>query len=141
MIRTRGLAHLNLNVRDIERSTRFYCELFELELLHQYEGPMGKHPWGRQIALSTPGADDVLALSQVPGEPIGPAGCNHFGFTLVRDEDLDQAIADAERLGGRLVRRGAEEVDSIVERFAYIEDPDGYIFELNAQRVLLARKR
>jgi predicted enzyme related to lactoylglutathione lyase len=59
----------------------------------------------------------------------------------VNDDDLDHAIADAERLGGRLVRRGAEEVDSIVERFAYIEDPDSYIFELNAQRVLLARKR
>ena len=141
MIRTRGLAHLNLNVRDIERSTRFYRELFGLELLHDYEGPMGKHRWGRQVALSTPGAADILALSQAPGEPIGPAGCNHFGFTLVSDADLDQAIADAERLGGRLVRRGSAEVDSIVERFAYLEDPDGYVFELNAQRVLLARKR
>ncbi len=53
------------------------------------------------------------------------------------DEDLDEAIAEA----GRLVQRGSAEVDSIVERFADLEDPDGYIFELNAQRVLLARKR
>jgi catechol 2,3-dioxygenase-like lactoylglutathione lyase family enzyme len=141
MIRTRGLAHLNLNVTDIECSMRFYRELFGLELLHDYEGPMGKHPWGRQVALSTPGAADILALSQVPGEPIGPAGCNHFGFTLISEDDLDQAIADAERLGGRVVRSGSGEVDSIVERFAYLEDPDGYVFELNAQRVLLARKR
>ena len=141
MIPIRGLAHINLNVRNIERSTSFYREMFGLELLHDYEGPMGNHPWGRQVALSTPGAADILALSQVPGEPIGPGGCNHFGFILVTDDDLEQAIADAERLGGRLVRRDSVEVDSLVERLAYIEDPDGYIFELNAQRVLLARKR
>jgi catechol 2,3-dioxygenase-like lactoylglutathione lyase family enzyme len=82
MIRTRGLAHLNLNVTDIERSTRFYRELFGLELLHDYQGPMGKHPWGRQVALSTPGADDVLALSQVPGEPIGPRDAITSGLRL-----------------------------------------------------------
>ena len=140
MVHTRGLSHINLNVSDIERSTRFYTEVFGLELLHEYEGPMGRHPWGRQIALSTPGAADVIALSQVPGEPIGPAGVNHFGFNLVTDDDLDDAIAAVECAGGRLRRRDQDEVDSMVERYAYVEDPDGYVIELNPQRVLLSRK-
>jgi len=54
MIRRQELAHLNLNVRDIERSTRFCRELFGLALLHEYEGQMGKHPWERQVALNWP---------------------------------------------------------------------------------------
>jgi len=141
MVRTRGLSHINLNVSDIERSKRFYSEVFGLEVLHDYEGRMGKHPWGRQLVLSTPGAQDLIALSQVPGEPIGPGGVNHFGFTLLTDDDLDDAIAAIERAGGRLRRRAQDEVDSIVERYAYVEDPDGYVIELNPQRVLLSRKR
>ncbi len=56
MIRTRGLAHLNLNVRDIERSKRFCRELFGLELLHDYQGPTGKHQ----------GEDRSHSVHQVP---------------------------------------------------------------------------
>jgi catechol 2,3-dioxygenase-like lactoylglutathione lyase family enzyme len=140
MIRTRGLSHINLNVTDIERSMRFYRETFGFELLHDYAGPIGDHPWGRQVVMSTPGASDLIALSQIPGDPIGPAGINHFGLSLLSDDDLDDAIAQVERAGGRLVRRGSAEVDNIIERFVYVQDPDGYILELNAQRVLLARK-
>ena len=141
MILTRGLSHLNLNVTDIERSVRFYRDVFGMELLSDYSGPMGKHPAGRQVALSTPGARDVIALSQVPGEPIGPAGVNHFGFTLTTDDNLDEAISDVERAGGKLVGRGSAEVDGILGRFAYVADLDGYVIELNCQRVLLAKKR
>lgn len=141
MIRTRGLSHINLNVGDIERSVRFYREVFGLEVLHDYEGPMGPHPWGSQVVLSTPGACDLIAITHVPGDPVGPAGINHFGFNLIDDADIDEAIAAAERAGGTLVRRGSAEIDGIVERFAYVSDPDGYVIELNAQRVLLSRKK
>jgi catechol 2,3-dioxygenase-like lactoylglutathione lyase family enzyme len=141
MIPTRGLSHINLNVADIERSINFYHAVFGLEVLHRHEGPMGPHPWGRQVVLSTPGASDLIALSNVPGEPIGPAGVNHFGFNLVSDGDLDRAIEETLRAGGSLIKRGAAEVDGIVERFAYVSDPDGYVIELNAQRVLLGRRR
>jgi catechol 2,3-dioxygenase-like lactoylglutathione lyase family enzyme len=141
MIRTRGLGHINLNVSDIERSVRFYRELFGLEVLMEYEGPMGEHPWGRQIALSTPGADDVIALSQVPEVPIGPAGVNHFGFNLVSNDEVASAIDEVVRAGGKLVSKHTHEIDGNVEHNAYLTDPDGYVLELNAQRFLLARKR
>jgi catechol 2,3-dioxygenase-like lactoylglutathione lyase family enzyme len=141
MIRTRGLSHINLNVSDIERSVRFYRELFGLEVLMEYEGPMGEHSWGRQVALSTPGANDVIALSQVPGVPIGPAGMNHFGLNLVSDDDVAAAVAEVVHAGGKLVSEYTHETDGIVEHNAYVADPDGYVLELNAQRFLLARKR
>jgi catechol 2,3-dioxygenase-like lactoylglutathione lyase family enzyme len=140
MIRTRGLGHINLNVSDLERSKRFYCELFGLEVLMEYEGPMGEQPTGRQVALSTPGANDVIALSQVPGVPIGSGGVNHFGFNLVADEDVDAAVAEAVRAGGRLIREHTSKSNGVVEHNAYVADPDGYVVELSAQAVLLARK-
>ena len=141
MVRTHGLSHINLNVADAERSIRFYRELFGMEAIHDYEGPIGPHPRGRQVVLSTPGAEDLIAITQIPGEPVGPAGMSHFGFTLMSNDDVEAATAEAERLGGAVKRRGSAEVDGIVERFAYVADPDGYVIELNAQRVLLARKR
>ena len=141
MIPTRGLSHINLNVSDVARSMRFYRELFGMELVHDYEGPIGPHPHGRQAVLSTPGAEDLIALTYIPGNEIGPAGMNHFGFTLMSNDDVERAAAEAERLGGVVKRRGSAEVDGIAERFAYVADPDGYVIELNAQRVLIGRKR
>ena len=106
-----------------------------------YEGAMGEHPSGRQIALSTPGAHDVLALSQVPGVPIGAGGMNHFGFTLTSNDDIDDAVLQVQRAGGKLIRRTRSEQDGILEDNAYLTDPDGYVIELSAQQQLLSRKR
>ena len=141
MIRTRGLSHLNLNVADVARAMRFYRELFGMEVIHDYEGPIGRHPQGRQVVLSTPGAEDLIALTHIPGEPVGPAGVNHFGFTLMSTDDVDRAVEEAIAAGGTLKRRVEAEVDGTLERFAYVTDPDGYSIELNAHRVLLGMKR
>ena len=127
MIETVGLAHINLNVGNIGRAMRFYQEVFGLELLTDYRGPMGTHPYGRQVILSTPGARDVVALSQIEGEPIGPAGVNHFGFNLMRDEDVDAAIAAVENAGGKLIKRQEYVANGITEHNAYVTDPDGYV--------------
>ena len=141
MIRTRGLSHINLNVANVARSMRFYRELFGMVVVLDYEGPIGSHPQGRQVVLSTPGAGDLIAITHIPGEPVGPAGVNHFGFTLMSTDDVDRAVEEAIAAGGSLKKRAEAEVDGTVERFAYVTDPDGYSIELNAQRVLLGMKR
>jgi catechol 2,3-dioxygenase-like lactoylglutathione lyase family enzyme len=140
MVRTRGLSHINLNVSDIERSARFYQEVFGLELLTDYAGPMGPHPHGRQLIFSTPGCADVIALSQVQGVPVGAGGLSHWGLNLERDEDVDDAIAQVVNAGGKLLSREEYEFEGLRERHAYVADPDGYVIELNAQRVQLSRK-
>ncbi len=140
MIRTRGLSHINLNVSDIERSARFYQQVFGLELLTDYHGPMGQYPRGRQMIFSTPGCEDVIALSKVDGASIGGGGLSHWGLNLERDDDVDNAIAQVVAAGGRLLSRDEYEFEGIRERHAYVADPDGYVIELNAQRVQLSRK-
>jgi lactoylglutathione lyase len=140
MIRTRGLSHINLNVSDVERSAHFYQQVFGLELLVDYAGPMGPHPYGRQMIFSTPGSSDLIALSQVEGVPVGTGGMNHWGLNLEREDDVDEAVAQVIRAGGKLLKREEYEFDGMREPQAYVTDPDGYVIELCAQHVLLGRK-
>jgi catechol 2,3-dioxygenase-like lactoylglutathione lyase family enzyme len=92
------------------------------------------------MIFSTPGCTDVIALSQVEGAPVGGGGLSHWRLNLERDEDVDAAIAELVRAGGKLLSRDEYEVEGIRERHAYVADPDGYVIELNAQRVQLSPK-
>ena len=62
MIKARGLHHINLNVRDIGRSLKFYQEAFGLEV-DFWEGK-------KMVFLHSPGAHDTITRQ-------GPLGCLH----------------------------------------------------------------
>ena len=121
-IRTEGLTHLHLAVRDLDQSLRFYQGVFGMqELFREGEG---------MVFLRTPGAADTVTLRRSASSNDRPGdggGIGHFGFRLVDEEDLDRAIEEVERAGGRLIRRG-EHPDG--QPFAYVTDPDGYMIEL-----------
>jgi catechol 2,3-dioxygenase-like lactoylglutathione lyase family enzyme len=122
LIRHEGLTHIHLVVRDMARSLRFYRDVFGLE--EQYRA--GPH----LIFLRSPGARDTITLNDSPEEVAragDSGGIAHFGFRLASKDDLSAGIAEAERAGGRLVRRGEHEPG---HPFAYIADPDGYVIEL-----------
>jgi catechol 2,3-dioxygenase-like lactoylglutathione lyase family enzyme len=122
MIRTRGLYHIHLVVRDLARSLRFYQGVFGLEELFR-DGP-------KMVFLRTPGAQDLITLNEdaAEAEHAGESGgIAHFGFKLADDADLGAAIAAVEAAGGRLLRRGEHAPGA---PFAYVADPDGYAIEL-----------
>ena len=122
MIKTQGLTHIHLVVRDLERSLRFYQSVFGMEERFR-DGP-------KMVFLNTPGSPDLITLNEDPAE-VQLAGVNggvaHFGFRLADSADLDAAIADVEAQGGKLIRRGEHAPGA---NFAYIQDPDGYVIEL-----------
>lgn len=122
MIRTQGLAHIHLVVRDLERSLAFYKDVFGMD--EQFRvGPC-------MVFLSTPGSEDLITLNQDPGEAHLAGmngGVNHFGFRLSPPADFDGAIREVEDAGGKLVSRGEH---SPGVTFAYVADPDGYVIEL-----------
>ena len=133
MPRTRGLAHVNLHVGDLDYSIRFYVGVFGLELLSEGKELVeraGQVVEMRQALLSTPGCDDLLALTYAPLLPIGNAGINHIGFTFESDDDVRTAVGNVRRYGGRIIREGEREEAGIQEAFAYVQDPDGYKIEL-----------
>ncbi len=122
MIKTQGLTHIHLVVRDLERSLRFYQGVFGMEERFR-DGP-------KMVFLNTPGSQDLITLNEDPAE-VQLAGVNggvaHFGFRLLDSTALDAAIADVEAACGKLIRRGEHAPGAT---FAYIQDPDGYVIEL-----------
>jgi catechol 2,3-dioxygenase-like lactoylglutathione lyase family enzyme len=122
VVETYGLTHIQLAVSDIERSVYFYQEVLGArELFRHGDG------W---MFMSVPGARDVLTLRRWDGTGDRPGNMGaiaHFGFRLKNAADLDVAIADAERAGGKLLGRGQHGAG---EPFAHVADPDGYDIEI-----------
>jgi catechol-2,3-dioxygenase len=121
MIRTLGLTHIHLAVRDLDRATAFYKAVFGMEEMPRGEGGM--------VFLRTPGAFDTITLRQaVDDEVVGSGGgLDHFGFRLHQSSDLDAAIEAIQSAGGTLVERG-EHAPGV--GYAYVADPEGYVIEL-----------
>jgi catechol 2,3-dioxygenase-like lactoylglutathione lyase family enzyme len=118
MIRTYGLTHISLAVRDIERSLRFYKQLFGATEVYRDDG---------EVQLQTPGSKDVIALERRPRDAGKSAGMAHFGFRLVDARDIDAAVAEVARAGGKLLRGGEFGPG---QPYAYVADPDGYEIEI-----------
>ena len=121
MVKTKGLYHLHLHVADLDRSLRFYTQVFGMKELFR-DGPS-------MVFLQTPGSNDLLTLNGDPSESRKagvPAGVDHFGFELAEGQSLDDAIAQVEKAGGKLLRRSGP----TGRQYAYLTDPDGYTIEL-----------
>ena len=118
MVKTFGLTHIALAVRDVERSLRFYQELFGVEVLFRD---------ARTIQVTTPGCHDVIVFEESGASPGVAGGVAHFGFRLTSAADIGLAVSEAERAGGKVLRRGEF---SPGFPYAYVEDPDGYEIEI-----------
>ena len=118
MIRTLGLTHLALTVTDLERSFRFYHEVFGMEAVHRHE---------QFLQAQTPGAHDVLVLEQGNDGAGTSGGIKHFGFQLEDARDIDAAATAIERAGGTIKYRGEF---CPGEPYVFFTDPDGYEVEV-----------
>jgi len=118
LIRTYGLTHLSLAVKDLERTLRFYRKVFGAKVYWREEG---------SAQVKTPGCHDVIAFEERKRGVGKTGGINHFGFRLVDPKDIDKAVKDAVAAGGKLLRRGdfAPGVP-----YAFVADPDGYEVEI-----------
>jgi catechol 2,3-dioxygenase-like lactoylglutathione lyase family enzyme len=121
MIRTQGLTHIHLAVRDLPRSVSFYTTVLGME-------SDASRSNDTMVFLRTPGAQDTLTLRlAAPDEAVGSGGgVDHFGFRLQDRGDLDEAIRLIEAAGGRLLERG-EHAPGVP--YAYVADPEGYVLE------------
>ena len=118
MIRTFGLTHIALAVRDVARSSRFYQDVFGAVEVYRQDG---------FAQLQTPGARDVLVLEEAPDRAGTPGGVAHFGFRLTDPADIDAARNAVEQAGGHVKKQG-EFVPG--EPYLFATDPDGYEFEI-----------
>jgi catechol 2,3-dioxygenase len=119
VIETEGLTHLHFFVSDLDRSLAFYRDVFGLQEVFR-DGP-------KMVFLRPPNSSDSITLNEVPEKAGIAGGVDHFGFRLVDKSQLDRAIEEVERAGGRLIERGEHAPGS---PYAYVADPDGYTIEL-----------
>lgn len=115
-VKTRGLSHLAINVADMDRSIKFYTDMFEMEVVRRT----------RDIAfLHTPGSHDNLAIFKASG-PVNPSGMAHFGFA-VDEVNFNRAM---DYIRTNKIRTMTDQA-TITDRFIYIMDPDGYVIQIS----------
>ena len=117
-VRTFGLTHVALAVRDPQRSLRFYQAV--LGVVPVYEDP-------NFVQAQTPGSRDVMVFERKPRRAGKPGGVAHFGFRLRRPSDIARACEAVKSAGG-VIRDQGEFIPG--EPYVFFNDPDGYEVEI-----------
>jgi len=118
VIKTYGLTHLALAVRDLRRASKFYRQVFGAVEVYKSDG---------FVQLQTPGSRDVLVFEEKQKGAGMSGGIAHFGFRLQRPKDIDAAARAVKKAGGRIKEQG-EFVPG--EPYLFAADPDGYQIEI-----------
>ncbi len=119
MIKTYGLTHVAVAVRDPQRTARFYQDVFGCVEVYKSDD---------FVQLQTPGTRDVLVFEKRdPGKVGTSGGIAHFGFRLQNVGDIDAAAEAVTRAGG-VVKDKGEFCPG--EPYLFASDPDGYEIEI-----------
>jgi lactoylglutathione lyase len=133
---TTSFGHVGHCVTDLERSRRFYVELFGFEALNEIEVP--DTPSDRLLRVPAPVGlraaylrkdGFVLELMEFrrPGNPpaaervVNQPGLTHLSFSV---DDVDAVTARVEELGGQVL------ADTHIGTAVFLRDPDGQLIEL-----------
>jgi len=117
-IRTHGLTHLALGVRDVDRAFAFYERVFGMVAIYRSDS---------FVQGQTPGTRDVVVFETATSRVGESAGIAHFGFRLVDPSAIDDAARAIEAAGGTVEEKG-EFVHG--EPYLFARDLDGYLFEV-----------
>lgn len=118
-IKTYGLTHVALAVRDARRAAKFYQQVFGAVVV--YKGD-------RFVQVQIPGTRDVIVFEERDRAKVGKSGgIAHFGFRLQDPADIDAAARAVKRAGGRVKSQG-EFVPG--EPYVFASDRDGYEIEI-----------
>jgi catechol 2,3-dioxygenase-like lactoylglutathione lyase family enzyme len=118
MVKTYGLTHVAVAVRDLDRTQAFYAAILGAEVVYRDAG---------FLQMQTPGSRDVLVFEKNAAKAGKAGGVLHFGFRLRRAEDIDAARAVVKEAGGTITETG----DFIPgEPYLFATDPDGYTIEI-----------
>ena len=117
-VRTHGLTHFAIAVRDPRRSFDFYRAV--LGVIAVYEDDSF-------IQAQTPGSRDVLVFERNARAAGKQGGVAHFGFRLTRAADIERARVAIRGAGGTITDTG-EFIPG--EPYVFFRDPDGYEVEI-----------
>lgn len=120
------LRHFAVCVRDLEKSAKFYEEVFDLKRHGREDFPIGSAIYLGDGVVN-------LALIKFSGkqandlaDPENAVGANHFGFQV---DDLKAAQERIEKAGGVFFFDFGDDKKGNFER--KMKDPDGIIFDIS----------
>ena len=118
MVKTFGLTHVAVAVKNVDRASRFYRQVF---------GSVEVYKLDKFVQLQTPGTRDVIVFEEKPKLAGKIGGVAHFGFRLQNPKDIDAAARAVKKAGGKVKEQG-EFVPG--EPYLFATDPDGYEIEI-----------
>jgi len=117
MIKTLGLTHIALPVKDVKRSSSFYKKVFGVK--EMYSEP-------NFIQVQTPGSKDIIVFVKKRSF-VKPKPGFHFGFRLPKPSGIKNIIQVIKKAGGKIKETG-EFIPG--EPYVFFYDPDGYEIEI-----------
>jgi catechol 2,3-dioxygenase-like lactoylglutathione lyase family enzyme len=114
MIRTNGIDHLVLHVRDVARAKKFYTELLGMTVYRENDDQAFLHCGNQGVALFRKRGDTPLATGN---------DLNHLALN-VESGTYEGLKAELERHGVTVTGRPGE------DRCIYFHDPDGHRLQL-----------
>lgn len=118
MVETYGLTHVAVAVRDLDRTEAFYSALL---------GAVVVYKDAAFLQMQTPGSRDVLVFEKNAAKAGKAGGVLHFGFRLVKEQDIE-AARDAVKDAGGVITDTGEFIPG--EPYLFATDPDGYTIEI-----------
>jgi len=123
MIKTFGLTHIALPVKDVKRSSAFYQKIFGVKEMYCYAD---------FIQVQTPGSKDIIVFEKQKKKITNAKKGFHFGFRLPKPTDLKSIIKKIKQAGGKIKEKG-EFVPG--EPYVFFYDPDGYEIEIWFEKI------
>ena len=123
MIRTLGLSHIALPVKDVKRSFFFYQKVFGVKEMYRYPD---------FIQVQTPGSKDIIVFEKQKTKSSKLKPGFHFGFRLLKPSRMEIVIKTIEEAGGKIKESG-EFVPG--EPYVFFYDPDGYEVEVWFEKI------
>lgn len=122
MIKTLGLTHIALPVKDVKRSSLFYQKIFGVKEMYSYPD---------FIQVQTPGSKDIIVF-ETQKKRVTTKKEFHFGFRLPKPANLKPIIKKIKDAGGKIKETG-EFVPG--EPYVFFYDPDGYEIEIWFEKI------
>ena len=118
MIKTFGLTHIALPVKDVKRSSAFYHKIFGTKEMYRYPD---------FIQVQTPGSKDIIVFEKQKRKANKIKPGLHFGFRLPKPSSTKKLIDVIIKAGGKIKETG-EFIPG--EPYVFFYDPDGYEIEV-----------
>lgn len=124
--------HTMLRVGDLQRSVKFYTEIFGMQLLRKKDYPEGKFTLAF-LGYGNENENTAIELTHNWDTNSYDLG-NAFGHLAIEVDDVYQAVAAIKQQGGKIIRE-AGPMNAGNTIIAFVEDPDGYQIELLAPKL------